>query len=309
MQNAAIQRYNELDAAGSVDPANLVTVEDTLIHILHESDGNVSDVRYKNTGKSLVFSKSGTDYYNTVDSDLVDYDVISSSDNKKFAVDASTYFANALMKSTQFGYNYTFTNNKEDWTDSTGTNETLNTAITTAKSTPADNEIYLKMGTANIPEETDPIEIEKFTVVEETKPNTFDVTIKVVDGRIIGEKFTAIADTDGNEYTITAADDTDIDDFKNLLTSVLKVFPDDDNENTTVEIDEGKVQSKSSSGNTYTIVKDGTTYTFTKTGDYTFEYVLDDGSTYNVTIDPGDITTYKSTTLSPATTLRISTNF
>ncbi|MBQ7476209.1 MAG: filamentous hemagglutinin N-terminal domain-containing protein, partial [Selenomonadaceae bacterium] len=216
LQDATIQRYNELSAAGEVTIADLVEVEDSTIHAIHDSDGFITDVRYKNTGKSVVRTENGTRYYNATNPDLVEYDIVSSSESKKFSVDAATYFAQALMKSSQFGYNFKFNNNTEDWSDdansngtiagnstkanvdNNGTDDDLNTAITNAKTSPEDNAVYLKMGVNNnIPTPPEDTTIDEPTV---EKDKIYNIIINVSGGTY---------DSSSEKYTFNTEDSDD----------------------------------------------------------------------------------------------------
>ena len=157
MNDAVIQRYNELHAAGKVTVADLVTIDNPNMNILHNSSGEITDVRYRNNGKSSVYTNSGTRYYDVVDSDFVQYDIVSSSDNENFAVNSTTPFAEALMWSSQFGYNF-----KADEDSNTDWQANENEDIADAGTNPADNAIYLMLGEKNnIPDPTPPVDIGK----------------------------------------------------------------------------------------------------------------------------------------------------
>ncbi|MBR5914189.1 MAG: filamentous hemagglutinin N-terminal domain-containing protein, partial [Selenomonadaceae bacterium] len=284
LQNATIQRYNELSTAGSVDPANLVTVESLNMHSLHDSSGEILDIRYNNTGKSSMYAKSGKNYFYTVNPSFVEFDILNPEGNTEFKVDDTNYFSKALIKSSQFGYNFKFTNNKNDWTASTGTDADLNAEITSAKNSPADNTIYLKMGVNNIPDEPDPKPIEEFTETEENGEDIYyTITINVSNGTYSSTAWPPYSfdtkdssDSSKPGYTTNNLDDADISDFK-ITGEIIKT---DDEQKTFVVIGYDKYYSVGNGG-----LKDNGDGTYSvklKVGDHTY---------YNFIINPGNITT------------------
>ena len=286
LQNATIQRYNELDKAGEVDPADLVSVEELNMHALHESSGKITDIRYKNTGKSSLTADK-TEFY-TVNPDFIDYDIISSSDTdkKQFSVNDTTYFAEALMKSSQFGYNFQFENNTEDWTAPTGTDSDLNDKIADAETNPTDSAIYLKMGVNNIPTPPDTKPIEEFTGTEENEEDIYyTITINVSGGAInpyagSWESPYNFDITDENSnykpgYTTNNPSNVDLSDFT-ISGEVIDV---DGNKKTSATIEHGKY---------YTVGNGG--LTDNGDGTYSVKIKVSNHVYYNFVINPGNIT-------------------
>ena len=288
MQEAEVQRYNELSEAGSVDPSLLVTVENLNMHALHDSTGKIIDIRYKNTGKSSVYTKNSTDYFYTVNPELVNFDIVNPDGNTEFKVDETNYFSKALLKSSQFGYNFKFNNNVADWTDSTGTDADINAEIESAKKSPADNAVYLKMGVNNIPTEPTPKKIEEFGGTEENgKDIYYTVTFTVSGGT-----YNPNADSWENPYTF--------DEFEGFSWDPTPAYTTDNPDNADLsnftitgevtEIDGKKktVVNLQYNGKSYSVDNEG--LKDNGDGTYSAKIKFDDGVYYNFIVNPGTIT-------------------
>ncbi len=114
LNDAKINRYTELsteevkNSGGEVDPASLATIENPITHTLHNSDGSEIETRYKNSGKIIDADTTA---------EFTKYDIVESSEDGKFSVSGKKYLSEALMNSSQFGYDFRFQDNKDDLSD------------------------------------------------------------------------------------------------------------------------------------------------------------------------------------------------
>ncbi|MBQ7198589.1 MAG: filamentous hemagglutinin N-terminal domain-containing protein, partial [Selenomonadaceae bacterium] len=276
MQNVTVQRYNELDEAGKITPSSLVTVNESNVHKVHDSNGNVLYTRYKNSGQSV------TGDIDEVDSSLVKSTVIDPNNATNFEIGNNNSFAEALIYSSQFGYNFQFDENSNDtWKESN------DDKVSAAGTSPDNNAIYLKTA----------------VVIE---PTIINLSITAEKGEYKDNKFTVLANDEGKYYTVTSENTSDdLTTFLNILTSVVEVVDkDDEHKNTTLYIDTDKytlsnpvtttVDGETKTSYTITNKTDSTeTYAIEKNSDGTFTYTDKANNTvYNITLTDGLITTY-----------------
>ena len=111
MHPAEATRYPQLKESSSVNISALINPI-LGMHGIHNSDGSVFAVRYKNSGQSADFLKNGERYYYLFNTNFFGYDINESSSSNSFSVTkGGTETAEAFLYGNQFGYNFHFKEN------------------------------------------------------------------------------------------------------------------------------------------------------------------------------------------------------
>ena len=302
MHAAEVTRYSQLKDDGEVKIISLLNPTFGM-HGLHNSKGYAIDVRYKNSGQSAL-TEDGKNYY-IYNPNFYGYDINESADGKTFYVEKNGVdLAEAFLYGTQFGYNFHFKENTEAWNDDDDTNSSSGDLVSdTPLTAPANNAVYLRVGNKdNVPDEpTDtekPVDVTPSGTPSEVDPDddttTIDFSIYVGSGNYNKDNQNVTytyTDSDGNHYRISNPSSADLSDF----TITYEEIEVDDGEGgishytTAVKI--------TYDGTEYSISKGNLTYNESK-GNYTLTVTNDTTkTTYNITINPGEITSSQTMTV------------
>ena len=320
LNEATVQRYTEIDTAGKIDPiTDIVSTSSPNMHGLHDSDGYVLDVRYKNTGKSTIIrdangnaqyfsgaeltssdSDNGKRYYYVLNPNLfnVDFTNGDTAESGYFAVSSDKKLSKGLFYSSQFGYNFTFDNTA--WT--ADSNE--DSATQSARNSPTANAAYLKLSTTKttLPESQPPQPVDNLPPTTNPTPQavTVDITVTASGGQYnkVDSTMTYDDGSTGIHYTVSNPSGASLDGFTFTYNDQATEIKNDDgttNYYTTMV-------AVTYSGTTYSLENgnltqnNNGTYSFTQAiGTTTYNFTINPGkitstNTLNVTIDVGDIT-------------------